>query len=296
MSLGFDSEVDCCYQPTVGDEHFCASGNLCGVDEGNCYSNDECQTGLGCASCPSNLGFSSNTHCCTQRGVGNGGQSFCSYFNPCGIDEGDCNSDSHCKDSLICGTNNCPASFGFAFNLDCCMPQQSVGHEHFCRSNFNPCGIDEGDCDSNYECQGGLVCGSNNCPPSLGFDSEVDCCYQPTLGDEHFCRYNDICGENEGDCDYNDECQDGLVCASNSYCPASLGQVDCCILGIMSPNYHYGSYPNNVEETWLLTAPTGSIIYLEFQSFDVRLIVKSLNKTTNIETIIFLLHEFISIS
>ena len=68
-------------------------------------------------------------------------------------------------------------------------------------------------------CQDGLVCGSNNCPASLGFDSEVDCCYQPHE--------------------------------------------------LMSPNYP-NSYPNNVEETWPLTTPTGSIITLQFHSFHVR--------------------------
>ena len=39
----------------------------------------------------------------------------------------------------------------------------------------------------------------------------------------------------------------------------------------MSPNYP-NSYPNNAEETWLLTAPTGSIMTLQFHSFHVRLI------------------------
>ena len=88
----------------------------------------------------------------------------------------------------------------------------------------------EGNCDAHDECQDGLFCGSNNCPASLGFDSEVDCCYQPTLGDEHFCASGIPCGENEGDCDAHDECQYGLACESNN-CPASLGfdtEVDCC--------------------------------------------------------------------
>ena len=61
----------------------------------------------------------------------------------------------------------------------------------------------------------------------------MDCCYQPTLGDEDFCRPESPCGENEGDCDAHDECQDGLGCGSNN-CPASLGyssEVDCCIKG-----------------------------------------------------------------
>ena len=73
-------------------------------------------------------------------------------------------------------------------------------------------------------------CGSKNCSASLGFDSEVDCCYQATLGDEDFCATVTPCGEDEGDCDHHDECEDGLLCGSNN-CPASFGYddaVDCC--------------------------------------------------------------------
>ena len=51
----------------------------------------------------------------------------------------------------------------------------------FCTSE-NPCGTDQGDCDTHDECQDGLSCGSNNCPDSLGFHSELDCCYAPTVG------------------------------------------------------------------------------------------------------------------
>ena len=88
----------------------------------------------------------------------------------------------------------------------------------------------EGDCDTHDECQEDLFCGSNNCLESLGFDSEIDCCYQPTLGDENFCASGIPCEENDGDCDFHDECQDGLACGSNN-CLASLGfdsEVDCC--------------------------------------------------------------------
>ena len=47
----------------------------------------------------------------------------------------------------------------------------------------------------------------------------------------------------------------------------------------MSPNYP-STYPNDAEETWLITAPTGSIINLQFNSFHVRFIVefKSITK------------------
>ena len=115
----------------------------------------------------------------------------------------------------------------------------------------------------------------------LVFVSEVDCCYTATIGDEHFCTTVTPCGEDEGDCDSHDECQDGLFCGLNN-CPASLGfdsEVDCCSsTQLVSPNYP-NSYPNNAEETWLITAPTGSIITLQFHSFHVRFIVESKNRT-----------------
>ena len=39
----------------------------------------------------------------------------------------------------------------------------------------------------------------------------------------------------------------------------------------MSPNYP-NPYPNNAEETWIITAPMGSIIILQFHSFLVNII------------------------
>ena len=50
----------------------------------------------------------------------------------------------------------------------------SNGETEFCYCNS--CYENEGDCDAHDECQDGLLCGSNNCPASLGYGSEVDCC------------------------------------------------------------------------------------------------------------------------
>ena len=43
----------------------------------------------------------------------------CTSLNPCGVAEGDCDSDDECSDDLICGTDNCPGIF--PFNADCCI-------------------------------------------------------------------------------------------------------------------------------------------------------------------------------
>ena len=53
------------------------------------------------------------------------------------------------------------------------------GTNDACCTENNLCGIGDGDCDSDAECQGDLICGSDNCDTSLGFDNDWDCCYDP---------------------------------------------------------------------------------------------------------------------
>ena len=108
-----------------------------------------------------------------------------------------------------------------------------ANEDDFCTSQ-NPCGTDQGDCDTHDECQDDLSCGSNNCPDYLGFHSEFDCCYVPTVGDEHFCTNANPCAVNEGDCDSNNQCKTNLFCDPTSSCPAYLGftsGVNCCSTG-----------------------------------------------------------------
>ena len=54
----------------------------------------------------------------------------------------------------------------------------------FCTST-NPCGSEQGDCDSHDECQTGLTCGLNNC--GITEEPDMDCCYAATIGDDTFC-------------------------------------------------------------------------------------------------------------
>ena len=92
----------------------------------------------------------------------------------CAENEGDCDFNYQCKDGQSCGSNNCPVSDSFGSNTDCCYVP-TVGDEDFCTPEY-PCGADEGDCDSNEECQSELFCGLNNCPNFLGVSSVLDCC------------------------------------------------------------------------------------------------------------------------
>ena len=102
-------------------------------------------------------------------------------------------------------------------------------------------------------------------------------CATLNKGEVGFCNCN-TCPENEGDCDYNNDCQDGLFCGYNN-CPTSLNYdsgADCrtsTLTTLVTPNYP-NSYPNNAQESWLITDPTALFITLQFHYFHVRIIVE----------------------
>ena len=105
--------------------------------------------------------------------VKNGEIGFCAC-NPCLENEGDCDNNYQCREGLRCKSDSCKSSLGFDSTMDCCQIV-FVGDENFCTS-ADPCGVDEGHCDGHIECRNDLVCGSSNCPDSLGVSSEIDCC------------------------------------------------------------------------------------------------------------------------
>jgi len=118
---------------------------------------------------------------------------------PCGLGEGDCDTDDECAGDLVCGENNClRMGSGFKKGSDCCelptikgsgnpncnpanLPSWLVDGEEQnfvlkeCCSEEKPCGYGQGDCDMDSECEGDLKCGNDNCGPSF-FDSRTDCC------------------------------------------------------------------------------------------------------------------------
>ena len=103
----------------------------------------------------------------------NGEIGFCSCHS-CSNLKGDCDFNNQCNEGLRCGSNNCPDSFGFVSHTDCCYTVVQ-GDDDFCTID-EPCGVNEGDCDSNDECKNHLFCGSNNCLGTLDFLSASDCC------------------------------------------------------------------------------------------------------------------------
>ena len=176
-TLNFNSQFDCCDNV---EEDFCTQENLCGVEQGDCDSNDMCLAGHICGlnNCQTSLGYDSEDDCCyvpSPSVVGD--EDFCTTVIPCGVDEGDCDSHEECQENLICGSDNCLNLLGFDQETDCCYnnSQLVVGDEDFCTSK-TPCQQDQGDCDTHDDCMNELLCDAKNCADSLGFESEVDCC------------------------------------------------------------------------------------------------------------------------
>ena len=100
------------------------------------------------------------------------------------------------------------------------LPHHCRGGTHCCRSstphpytlcsrnNLELCGAGEGDCDSDADCAGSLICGSDNCATKSGglWDPTDDCC-------EKRCSASRPCQRGGGPCQLVSDCQgDGLVC------------------------------------------------------------------------------------
>jgi hypothetical protein len=129
--------------------------------------------------------------------VGPGDWDYCSICGPCGLNQGDCDSDADCVEGLICEQDVGP-EHGLANGIDVCRgtvtppaptPDPSptpsptptpvptpppaggtagcafpVGHPDYCFS-CGPCTEGQGGCNRNYQCVTGLVCNleTNRC-------------------------------------------------------------------------------------------------------------------------------------
>ena len=84
-----------------------------------------------------------------------------------------------CRDGLRCGRNNCGPGYK---SKDCCMVDDNrctaESHSWDCCTVENTCAEGRGDCDSDDECDNGLVCGKNAC--GSGYRLGMDCCVKPT--------------------------------------------------------------------------------------------------------------------
>ena len=72
-------------------------------------------------------------------------------------------------------------SFAFHFT-DSFTGCNGEGYYWTCCSGPIPCGVAEGWCWNDDDCQGHLLCGTYNCLSP--FPSYADCCYDPFLGEQ----------------------------------------------------------------------------------------------------------------
>ena len=196
----------------AGHGRFCRECGPCGAGEGDCDGDVECAAGLVCRqNVGADFGFAPAVDVCMAPGGGGGGGSggggsgggggggggggtcelpaghgrFCSECGPCGIGQGDCDSDGECAAGLAC-VDNIGAQFGFGSGIDVCIASGGgggggscalpAGHGRFC-TECGPCGAGEGDCDSDAECAAGLTC-VDNAGAQFGFPAAVDVCME----------------------------------------------------------------------------------------------------------------------
>ena len=133
----------------------------------------------------------------------------------------------------------------------------AVGDTNFCNDPSAPCELFEGDCDSDAQCAGSLICApdvgrrfgkpaifdyclADHCVNDVldGNETQVDCggdcgsCSPVggTPGSNDFC-VNVYCEDGEGDCDSEDECAQGLECVNNAGPQYGFdADVDVCVL------------------------------------------------------------------
>ena len=146
-----------------------------------------------------------------------------------------CTTDIDCLSGMVCdGSKNY------------CRLKSDNSEDTFCMGRV--CKKGEGGCRSDSECDGSLVCGSDNC--AFG-TTGIGCCTRQCNGhsdctsgecnaersqcrlnsgtvDWSKCSQDDPCADGVGDCDNDGECEGLLVCG-NDKCLNGPSTMDCCI-------------------------------------------------------------------
>jgi len=145
---------------------------------------------------------------------------------------------------------------GIRGHVDRCTPcTVNDGYDKKCCSSTNQCGINEGDCDTDNDCQAGLICGQNNC--GVGWPINADCCTiltasptkSPTrkkhtrgptkfIGDPSVCvdvaDWVDVHGKGCSDYEANYWCREGFI-INHKHIKGSVNGLNaseaCCVCG-----------------------------------------------------------------
>ncbi|GFH44862.1 hypothetical protein CTEN210_01336 [Chaetoceros tenuissimus] len=266
---------DVCMQPPkikyVGE---CRSQHQCGLCQGDCDDDDDCEGSLVCVQrdnyepvlgcngdglnddkrakdiCAEAVPFPSSTPSVSSA------PSFsnmiiidgdCSSSEPCAECFGDCDHDDQCEGDLVCGQRDgfepisgCVGEGGKSDvkGKDVCMQPPKIKYVGECRSQHQ-CGLCQGDCDDDDDCEGSLVCVQrDNYEPVLGCNGDglnddkraKDICAEavpfpsstpsvssaPSFSNmiiiDGDCSSSEPCAECFGDCDHDDQCEGDLVC------------------------------------------------------------------------------------
>ena len=231
--FGFAEDIDVCKAACPvdpGDPDYCQLCGPCDEGLGDCDGTDQCAAGLVCREDVGNyFGFEDDVDVCVDDTTACtepiGSYGYCRVCGPCTEDQGDCDSDDDCAEGLVC-VNEVGSQYGWNFDVDVCLPRSEeectelLGTDDYCEV-CGPCEEGQGDCDSDEDCSGVLIC-AQNVGDDYGFDATIDVCQveapgecTASPGDDDFCEVCGPCDEGEGDCDSDDECQTGLACAAN---------------------------------------------------------------------------------
>lgn len=215
-----------------------------------------------------------------DAGGTNGAFDYCDGATLCTQGEGDCDNAGQCDVGLTC-VDDIGENFGLVWTYDVCAPAHCGndaldgdetaidfggscgnqctlpnGHPLHCHPGCE-CSVGEGDCDSDADCDPGLICGDDN-GTSFGLVWSTDVCVTNHCtngvqdadetgidqggadcggvcggvnGDaEGYCTPGCPCARGEGDCDTDSECQAGLTCVLDQGDHFGLdASVDTCV-------------------------------------------------------------------
>lgn len=179
-SANYDpSIVDVCEAP---DPDLCRYYGPCPAGNGDCDSNSECQAGLTCVQdVGAKYGYPAYYDVCEAGGGSRPDPNYCRDYGPCRAGQGDCDP-GQCASGLVCA-NDVGAQYGLPAHYDVCEAQGGndngrgqPGHVDYCR-DYGPCGVGQGDCDGNSECQSGLQC-ANDVGAQYGLPADYDVCQE----------------------------------------------------------------------------------------------------------------------
>ena len=250
--------------PFVTGPDACTTACPCDEGQGDCDSDAECAAGLVCAQdVGANYGWPATRDVCEQPGGGCPpfvtGPDACTTACPCDEGQGDCDSDNQCAPGLVCA-QDVGANYGWPATRDVC--EQPGGGPcsvfqpgaDWCR-DCGPCAEGEGDCDSDNECQNGLVC-AQDVGANYGWPATRDVCELPS---------------GPGDCILDSKFQTGTVRVGASlYTDRAYtitGGIPDWMVGrtlIQTPNDERNN--NNASGYIRFTAPVSYWVYVLFDS------------------------------